>query len=56
MAITAVVNSAGALHVFVEAKDGRVFYTWQRKGETKWNGGKAGGSPAGLSLFAPAPK
>jgi hypothetical protein len=49
-------NSAGALHVFVEAKDGSVWYTWQRKGETGWEGGKAGASTAQLQPFAPAPK
>lgn len=56
VAITAVVNNAGALHVFVEAKDGRIWYTWQRKGESAWQGGKAGQAPAGLQLFAAAPK
>jgi predicted chitinase len=56
MAISAVVNGAGALHVFVEAKDGSIWYTWQRKGETSWQGGAAGKGPAGLQQFAPAPK
>ena len=57
MALTAVVNSAGALHVFVESsKDGSIWYTWQRKGESAWQGGVAGQSPAKLQLFAPAPK
>jgi GH25 family lysozyme M1 (1,4-beta-N-acetylmuramidase) len=56
MAIAAAVNSAGALHVFVEAKDGSVWYTWQSKGQSGWHGGKAGASVASLSPFAPAPK
>jgi hypothetical protein len=49
-------NSAGALHTFVEAKDGSIWYTWQRPGETGWQGGQPGKSPAGLQPFAPAPK
>lgn len=56
VAITAVVNNAGALHVFVEAKDGSIWYTWQRKGESAWQGGQAGKSVAKLQAFAPAPK
>lgn len=56
VSVSAVVNGAGALHVFVEAKNGSIWYTWQRKGETSWQGGKAGAAPAGLQLFAPAPK
>jgi len=56
VAISTGVNSAGALHVFVEAKDGSVWYTWQRKGETSWQGGAAGKSVAALQPFAPAPK
>lgn len=56
VSVSAVVNNAGALHVFVESKDGSIWYTWQRKGETSWNGGEAGKAPAGLRPFAPAPK
>jgi hypothetical protein len=56
MAITAAVNSAGALHVFVEAENGNVYYTWQKKNESAWNGGQAGKSVAGLTFFAAAPK
>jgi len=56
MAIATGVNNAGALHVFVEAKDGSVWYTWQKKGDTAWQGGKAGVSTAKLQPFAPAPK
>lgn len=46
----------GVPHVFVEAKDGSVWYTWQKKGESGWQGGQPGKSPASLKLFAPAPK
>lgn len=56
MAITSCVAANGALHVFVEAKDGDIFYTFQRKGETSWSGGESGKRIAGLSAFAPAPK
>ena len=56
MAIATGVNSNGSLHVFVEAKDGSVWYTWQKKGENSWAGGQAGKSPASLAPFAPAPK
>jgi hypothetical protein len=45
----------GTPHVFVEAKDGSVWYTWQKKGQTGWTGGKAGKQVAGLVPFAPAP-
>jgi hypothetical protein len=50
--ISAVVNDGDALHVFVECGDGNTYYTWQRKGESSWNGGKPGQSVAGLILFA----
>ena len=56
VAVATGVNNAGALHVFVEAKDGSIWYTWQKKGETSWQGGKAGVSVAKLQPFAPAPK
>jgi hypothetical protein len=56
MAIAAAVSSSGALHVFVEAKNGDVYYTWQSKGTTNWNGGQPGKRIAGLTFFAPAPK
>jgi hypothetical protein len=56
VAIATGLNSADALHVFVEAKDGSIWYTWQRKGETAWQGGKPGKSTAELQPFAPAPK
>ena len=56
VAITTGLNNAGALRVFVEAKDGSVWYTWQKKGETHWEGGNAGKTVAELQPFAPAPK
>jgi hypothetical protein len=56
VAVTCGTNAAGAFHVFVEAKDGSVWYTWQRQGDTSWQGGKPGKSTAELQPFAPAPK
>lgn len=55
MAIATAVSATGALHVFVEAKDGSLWYTWQKKGESAWNGGSGGKHVAGLIPFAPAP-
>ena len=55
VAITAAQNANDALHVFVEAKDGSIWYTYQPKGKTAWNGGKQGKQIAGLVKFAPAP-
>lgn len=54
VAVTASLNAEGALHVFVEAKDGSVWYTWQNKGDTGWHGGGKG-AVAGLVKFAAAP-
>jgi hypothetical protein len=56
VAIATGTNNGGAFHVFVEAKDGSVWYTWQKKGESAWQGGKQGVSVAKLQPFAPAPK
>jgi predicted chitinase len=57
VAITAAVNAAGALHVFVEdQRDGSIWYTWQRQGDAAWQGGAPGKGVAGLQPFAPAPK
>jgi len=56
VSVTCGQNKAGSFHVFVEAKDGSLWYTWQKPGETSWEGGKAGVSPAALKPFAPAPK
>jgi hypothetical protein len=52
--ISAELNAAGVLHVFVTLKDGSTVYTWQPKGETAWNG-SAKGKIASLTAFAPAP-
>ena len=56
VAISSTVAANGTLHVFVEAKDGSVWYTYQPKGTAAWQGGKPGKQIAGLSHFAPAPK
>lgn len=50
--IDAALNDGGSLHVFVHCDNGQTLYTWQKKGEGNWNGGKAGESPAGLILFS----
>lgn len=55
VSISAALNDGGALHVFVEAKDGSVWYTWQKANSTSWEGGKPGKQTAGLQPFAPAP-
>jgi GH25 family lysozyme M1 (1,4-beta-N-acetylmuramidase) len=56
VAIAAAMNQGGALHVFVEDKNGKIWYTYQSPGKNAWNGGQAGKSIAGLVPFAPAPK
>lgn len=56
VAVTAALNAQGALHVIYEKKDGSLWYTWQRQGESQWAGGKPGKQVAGLAPFAPAPK
>jgi hypothetical protein len=48
-------NAGGSLHTFVEADDGSIWYTYQSKGETAWNGGESGKRLAGLVKFAPPP-
>ena len=50
--LTATVSDSGALHLWVYCENGKTYYTWQRKGETSWEGGAPGKSVAGLSLFA----
>lgn len=50
--ISASLSDVGNLHLFVDCDNGHTYYTWQRKGETSWNGGEPGKSVAGLSLFA----
>lgn len=56
VAITAAVAANGNFHVFVEDKDGDIWYTWQAKDKTSWSGGEPGKSVAGLGFFAKAPK
>jgi GH25 family lysozyme M1 (1,4-beta-N-acetylmuramidase) len=55
MAITSGQTQDGKLHVFVEAKDGSIWYTWQPQ-PGNWHGGEKGKQIAGLVKFAPAPK
>ena len=50
--ITADVAHNGALHVFVECENGHVYYTYQRKNETAWQGGEPGKALAGFAQFA----
>jgi hypothetical protein len=54
--VASAVSASGNLHTFVEAKDGSVWYSWQAAGASAWSGGKPGVAPAGLTLFAPAPR
>jgi hypothetical protein len=54
-ALTAEKASNGALHLFVEMTDSSVFYTWQPKGSSAWNGGAPGKGVAGLTALAPKP-
>lgn len=53
--VASCVSASGALHVFVEAVDGSLWFTYQSKGSTSWNGGRPGVSVAGLVPFAPKP-
>ena len=50
--INAALGSGGALHLWVDCANGKTYWTQQPKGETNWNGGKAGVQVAGLTLFA----
>lgn len=50
--ITAELGSGGALSLWVDCANGKTYWTQQPKGETSWNGGKAGVQVAGLTLFA----
>jgi hypothetical protein len=45
-------NRGGALHLFVTLDDASTIYTWQRKGETTWQGSTKD-RMAGLLAFAP---
>jgi len=56
MSVAACVADNGTMHLFVEAKDGSVWYTYQPKGKSAWNGGVQGKQVAGLSKLCPAPK
>lgn len=56
VSISAVRAKNGALHLFGKKKDGSVVYTWQKPGQSSWNGGQAGKSIATLTAFAPSPK
>jgi len=56
MPLTCGLNADGSFHVFQEMPDHSIRYTWQKKGETTWHGGKSGVAPAGMTPFAPAPK
>jgi hypothetical protein len=51
--ITSAVAANGNFHVF-ELDGGWIWYTWQQKGKTNWNGGAEGKGPAGMSRFAEA--
>jgi hypothetical protein len=51
--IASALSHSGNLHVF-ELHDSVIWYTWQRKGETSWNGGKEGEGPAGMSRLCDA--
>jgi hypothetical protein len=51
--VAVALNWNDAIHVF-ELYDDAIWYTWQNKGETSWNGGKSGSGPAGMSRFCPA--
>ena len=55
VAIATALTAGGTLEVFVEADDGSVWHTWQKKGETAWSGGKEGKQTAGLSKLCPPP-
>jgi D-alanyl-D-alanine carboxypeptidase-like protein len=54
--ITSASNAAGVLHVFAQADDGSIWYTFQPKGGNAWKGGQAGKLIAQMVPFAPAPK
>jgi len=55
VAIAAALTAGDTLEVFVEAKDGSVWHTWQKKGETSWSGGKPGVSAANLTKLCNPP-
>lgn len=51
----AVAELQGVPHVFVEDKNGDIFYTFQKAGQNAWQGGQTGKQIAGLTFFAPNP-
>ncbi|HEX4501907.1 MAG TPA: hypothetical protein VH187_12255, partial [Scandinavium sp.] len=52
--LNAVVKKNGAIEVFVEAKDGEVFHTWQTAENAGWAGAEKGKRNAGwYSLGTP---
>ena len=51
--IASALSHSGNLNVF-ELKDGWIWDTWQKKGQTSWNGGKEGEGIAGMRRFAEA--
>lgn len=51
--IASAVSDGGTLHVF-ELDDGVIYYTYQPKGKTNWNGGQSGKGIAGMSRFCDA--
>lgn len=51
--IASALSDNGNLNVF-ELKDGWVYDTWQKKGQTNWNGGKEGEGIAGMRRFCEA--
>jgi hypothetical protein len=54
--IASAVADNGSLHTFVVGPSRKaVWYTWQKKGQSGWNGGAAGKQVAKLTKFADAP-
>jgi hypothetical protein len=54
--ITSAVADNGTFHVFMVGPQRRtVWYTFQRKGQTTWNGGQSGQRVAGMQRFADVP-
>lgn len=55
VSIDAFRTDAGHLHVQIRNRDGSTQITWQRPGETSWQGGRAGQSIAAFQRFAGVP-
>jgi hypothetical protein len=45
----------GTFHIFAEAADGDIWFDYQKKGQTNWQGGQPGKSVGGLKFFCKAP-